>query len=382
MRTRNVPISIGRLIVLACGFVVARTVAIAAPGDLPAIPRVDPSSITVSGLSSGAAMAVQIGIAHSKTVRGVGILAGPPYLCAEGSVTRAYNICLLLGRGRFESWFGLASRRSACESRAGPDLDVRDLVEDTIALARNNGIDPVEGLRSQRVWEYRGRCDAVVGENASRAHAEFYRHFGAQFSSRTLGNAGHTMPTDRPDQGACDVEDKDYVSSCGFDAVGDMLRHLMSAPAATRGTAMGTWATFNQARYVDSALPERKRLGELSMAREAEVFIPDSCVQKACKIHVALHGCLQGMDDAVYRNFVRHAGYAEWASALDMVVLFPRVTAVRPFERGFDPVGNPQGCWDWWGYTNRGAGSFRRYATRDAPQIRSIMNMVRSLGGT
>ena len=382
MRNRNVPQSALRLILLVCSLVAARIEALAAPGELPVIQRIDKSSITVSGLSSGAAMAVQIGTVHSRIVRGVGILAGPPYLCAEGSVTRAYNTCLLLGRGRFESWFGLAPRRSPCDAGAGPDIEVRDLVEDTLALARKDSIDPVEGLRSQRVWEYRGRCDTVVGQNASRAQAEFYRHFGAQFVSRTLDNAGHTMPTDRPDQGACDVEDKDYVSSCGFDAVGEMLRHLTAAPAGARGAVRGRWTTFNQARYVDSTLPERERLGEIGMAREAEVFVPDSCGQRACKIHVALHGCLQGIDDAVYRNFVRHAGYAEWASTLDMVVLFPRVTALRPFERGFDPVGNPQGCWDWWGYTNRGVGSFRRYATRDAPQIKAIMNMVRVLGGT
>lgn len=382
MQSRNVPQFALGLILLVCSLVVVQVDASAAPGELPVIRRIDTASITISGLSSGAAMAVQIGTAHSRIVRGVGILAGPPYLCAEGSITRAYNTCLLLGRGRLESWFGLAPKRSACEPGAEPELDVRDLVEDTLALARKNGIDPVEGLRSQRVWEYRGRCDAVVGRNASRAQGEFYRHFGAEFVSRTLDRAGHTMPTDRPDQGACDAEDKDYVSSCGFDAVGDMLGHLMSSPSAMRGAARGTWTTFDQARYVDSVLPERERLKEISMAREAEVFVPDSCGHKACTVHVALHGCLQGIDDATYRNFARHAGYAEWASALDMVVLFPRVTAVRPFERGFDRVGNPQGCWDWWGYTNRGSGSFRRYATRDAPQIKAIMNMVRSLGGS
>ena len=108
MRNRNVPQSALRLILLVCSLVAARIEALAAPGELPVIQRIDKSSITVSGLSSGAAMAVQIGTVHSRIVRGVGILAGPPYLCAEGSVTRAYNTCLLLGRGRFESWFGLA----------------------------------------------------------------------------------------------------------------------------------------------------------------------------------------------------------------------------------------------------------------------------------
>jgi poly(3-hydroxybutyrate) depolymerase len=36
---------------------------------------------TVSGVSSGAAMAIQFHVAHSSLVSGAGIVAGPPYWC-------------------------------------------------------------------------------------------------------------------------------------------------------------------------------------------------------------------------------------------------------------------------------------------------------------
>lgn len=46
--------------------------------------NVDPSSITVSGISSGAAMATQFHFAHSTQVNGAGIVAGGSYLYIDG----------------------------------------------------------------------------------------------------------------------------------------------------------------------------------------------------------------------------------------------------------------------------------------------------------
>ena len=41
--------------------------------------------ISVSGLSSGAAMATQLSVAYSDRVAAVGMMAGPPYGCAQGA---------------------------------------------------------------------------------------------------------------------------------------------------------------------------------------------------------------------------------------------------------------------------------------------------------
>ncbi|MCX2865839.1 hypothetical protein OOZ63_28875, partial [Paucibacter sp. PLA-PC-4] len=49
----------------------------AAVVSLPAL-NVDTANITVSGLSSGAVMAVNLGWAYSATFRGVGVFAGTP----------------------------------------------------------------------------------------------------------------------------------------------------------------------------------------------------------------------------------------------------------------------------------------------------------------
>ncbi|MDR3323541.1 MAG: PHB depolymerase family esterase, partial [Zoogloeaceae bacterium] len=64
-----------------------------APSSLPAL-KADAKNVTVSGLSSGAFMAVQFHVAHSSVVRGVGVLAGGPYYCAQGSAGWAIPSCM------------------------------------------------------------------------------------------------------------------------------------------------------------------------------------------------------------------------------------------------------------------------------------------------
>src|SRR4051794_17956495 len=54
----------------------------------------DPSQVSISGLSSGAAMALQYAVAHSSSIIGVGSIAGPSWACAEGDLVRAMQVCL------------------------------------------------------------------------------------------------------------------------------------------------------------------------------------------------------------------------------------------------------------------------------------------------
>ena len=65
-----------------CGFVLAGCVSfamsVAAADRLPAFTG-DPQGTSVSGLSSGAFMAMQYQVAFSSSVKGAGIVAGGPY---------------------------------------------------------------------------------------------------------------------------------------------------------------------------------------------------------------------------------------------------------------------------------------------------------------
>src|SRR5262249_60583678 len=64
--------------------------------------------------------------------------------------------------------------------------------------------------------------------------------------------------------------------------------------------------------------------------------------------------------------FIKQAGFANWADANRLVLLYPQVTTTTL---------NPQACWDWWGYTGRD------YLTRNGPQIEAVRRMLDRLAG-
>jgi poly(3-hydroxybutyrate) depolymerase len=91
-------------------------------------------------------------------------------------------------------------------------------------------------------------------------------------------------------------------------------------------------------------------------------------------VHVAIHGCRQSAN-AVGVAFVREAGYNRWAESNHLIVLYPQT--IWRYGFGGWPVSfvlNPNGCWDWWGYTGP------VYHTRNDAQIRAIQAMVHRLG--
>jgi hypothetical protein len=65
-------------------------------------------------------------------------------------------------------------------------------------------------------------------------------------------------------------------------------------------------------------------------------------------------------------TFVRNAGYNKWADSNGIVVLYPQATAT-PLQ------GNPEGCWDWWGYDDKD------YATKNGRQMSAVHAMVQRI---
>jgi poly(3-hydroxybutyrate) depolymerase len=120
------------------------------------------------------------------------------------------------------------------------------------------------------------------------------------------------------------------------------------------------------------------------------LYVPAGCeaAGAACRLHVVFHGCAQGQRAAgpggkpIARQFVSGAGYNRWAEANRIVVLYPQVLASQALRSGDSYRLNPEGCWDFWGYTDPDgalAGSQARYARRSAPQLRAVKAMVDAL---
>src|SRR5437588_4569315 len=72
----------------------------------------DPNQVSISGLSSGGAMALQYAVAHSTSIIGVGSIAGPSWSCAEGDLGHAMQVCLK-GQGTPQAKTDLARQLAA-----------------------------------------------------------------------------------------------------------------------------------------------------------------------------------------------------------------------------------------------------------------------------
>src|SRR5262245_28532983 len=78
----------------AAAVVVLALAAMAMAAPLPA-GIVDREQVSVSGVSAGGFMAVQLHVAHSATfTKGAGVVAGGPYYCAQGSFLDATGRCM------------------------------------------------------------------------------------------------------------------------------------------------------------------------------------------------------------------------------------------------------------------------------------------------
>lgn len=356
--------------------------AAAEPGRLQRIGGLDRSSVTVSGLSSGAFFAHQMHIAHSALIGGAGLVAGGPYGCAEpaeepwwiglhpnGRTITAVAVCTRVGRSTVEAWAGWW----------GP-LPIAPGVEHSVVAidtARAEGhIDDPQRLADDRVWLFSGTLDTVVPGTTAAVLGELYRRLGVTGERLLVIDdvpAGHGLPVESFDgesrfpKRGCGEHAPPFIVDCDLDGPGRMLRHLLpdgfrDMPGEPQRERL---RGFDQREFFDA--------GEsgASLADAGFVYVPSACAEggTTCRLHVAFHGCAQGVD-AVDDDFVWDGGYNRWAEANAIVVLYPQAVAWSPAWDVTGWSGNPRGCWDWWGYGGDG------YADRRGVQMRAVRAMI------
>ena len=301
------------------------------------------STFTVSGVSAGGYMAVQMHVALSSRVSGVGALAAGPYGCAQGSISTAMNNCMTPG-----AWSPI------------PSTGV--LKANVERLAIDKRIDPPGYLAKSRVWLFSGTHDQTVTPAVVEALGRFYAAFNAKYVVVNDRPAGHAMVTHNAGN-ACGATAPPFINDCDYDAAGEMLRFLLGSLSPPGAKPDGRLLRFDQKPFADG------NAYALSLADEGYAYVPAACENERCRVHVALHGCRQGAE-VIGERFVREAGYNRWADGNRLIVVYPQVVA-RYFW-----IYNPRGCWDWWGYTGT------NYATRDGSQIRALSKMVDRLGAS
>ncbi len=366
----------------------------------------NPAEISLSGVSSGAAMAVQYAVAHSASVTAVGSIAGPQWGCADGRVSRAINACM-----------------------CGRNPPLAPTISTARGLASSGAIDSLSGQGPRALggsYVFQSPKDATVKPLSGQANVTFLTEFIGKAPELDIGNgadhsdeAGHGIIAPGTGNDACALKGPEpakesFVRTCGAeDNAGRMFHAFFGAGAAFDSGKRSPdiaeselWA-FDQQRMVDRVKAQgvpvsydfnnlfwfgwpdtSSRRSNFDMAAKGYLYVPPSCRASGsrCRVHVALHGCKQ---DA--RRFALKAGYNNWAEHYRTIVVYPAIAPEDPLSGSvceMDPVPaaldasstkpNPNGCWDWWGYLDPSTHP-ERYLTKRAPQMQVIEGIIADL---
>lgn len=299
-------------------------------------------------------MAAQLATAYSSEFSGVGVIAAGPYDCAS-----TYPSHSLLQNA-------MTTCMSPLAASVGPSAAVS--LRNAQRYAQEGKIDPVAKLAHQRVYIFSGSSDKTVKTIVVDQVEAYYQRAGAPASAIMYrkNNAGHAMITGRPQDVACADTHAPYINNCGFSQSAELLAHLYGARSrpASKAPLTGSIVRFDQREFIDGS--------RSSMDDTAYAYVPRDCQENACVVHVAFHGCQQGASQ-IGERFYMGTGYNEYADANRMIILYPQARISNGIPS------NPQGCWDFWGYSGKDA-RHPDFQLRSAPQMRAVMAMLHRLG--
>ncbi len=311
--------------------------------------------VYVAGISSGGYMAVQMDIAYSSMFKGAAIYAGGPDYCAQGDVLKAISTCLA----------------------DAPVVDTAGLTSTIRKWASQGLIDPLSNLAGQHIYLWSGLLDSLVRPSLMDALKTQYESLGAdvfQYDNHFLAAHGWESPYG---SASCGQSQSPYIVKCNqgvddrkaidpadtrpYDSEQVWLTSWLGklSPKNTGGPR-GTLLSYAQSEFsagTDAA--------GISLDSAGFIYVPKDCQAGAvCGLLLALHGCNESYS-AVGKSFIQDAGINQWADTNHLIVLYPQAKSSGPSG------GNPQGCWNWWGYLND-----PDYATRSGAQMQALHAMV------
>lgn len=315
---------------------------------------IDKNSISVSGISSGGFMAQQFHVAHSKSIIGAGVIAGGPYFCARGTI---YNLCSCVN---IKDCFN------------GP-ADISESIDKTKEEAGLHRIDSPENMKTSRVWLFSGGKDTIVPTAVMNKVREYYKVFlnGENIRYVKYEDAAHAMISPNA-KNACAYTGTPYLNNCdNYDAAGELLTWIYNGRLGERGVADSTHLLeFDQTEFFDT------NDESISMDETGFIYVPADCTisnsQGGCRLHVVFHGCDQ-YQGIVGNKFYTNAGYNEWAETNRIIILYPQIKKWEIpwyFKWAWWTTQNPEGCWDWWGYSDN------NYYVKDGKQIKAVKMMI------
>jgi len=300
-------------------------------------PPPPPVNFSMSGLGSGATFAVQMQFAFSESVIGSGVIAGVPYYCAEDSLQKS---------------------RDCAQKPSSINLSmIQNVISD---YESRNLIDNTKNLTGTKMWVFGGIADFntyIKTVKQVETLAKMYlnpSNVGSMFNVK----AGHGFITSNWGN-QCYYTDYPFINNCNIDSAGDILGFLYGNLNPKGPERSENVYTFSQKAYVAD-----ENWVQSSMADTGYMYLPKSCQNQKCSVHLVFHGCNQDYD-STSGSVIHHTGYNEWAETNKMIILYPQVKITDG--------SNPEACWDWWGYTDE------NYATKQGIQMKAIYNMVQNL---
>ncbi|MGZ5800478.1 MAG: extracellular catalytic domain type 2 short-chain-length polyhydroxyalkanoate depolymerase [Burkholderiaceae bacterium] len=300
----------------------------------------DATKTSVSGISSGGYMAVQAHVGMSATFKtGVAVFAGGPYYCAQGSSVTATGYCM--------------------NATSTSQIPLATLESYTNSWASFGYIDATSNLSGSKVYLFSGTSDTVVHQPVMDALQLYYQHYSSTITYNKTTAAGHGWISPYG-ANSCSAQTGTYINNCNIDPEQTFLGMFYGTlNAKNTGTLSGSFIEFNQKEFVPGGVASTYSLADSGWA-----YVPSSCATaNSCKVHVVLHGCLQNYA-TIGNAMVTKAGVNEWADTNSIIVVYPQTIAsnLSPY--------NPNGCWDWWGYTGS------TYAQKSGAQMTFLKNIV------
>lgn len=347
-----------------CGLLFVQTTVLAEPKpkpepDLPAY-GADKTQVSVSGLSSGAFMTAQLHVAYSEQLMGAGILAGGTYYCAgyENLGKDRLNIGITNTQG---------SATHPCMQTSLPRPG-KDFYQEAERFAEKGLIDNLEHLKNDKLYIFAGTKDSTVEPTVVNQAFEFYKAAGIPSDNIKFHNnfpAGHAILTKNGFDTQCDETKPPYINNCGIFQSHELLETIYNNLEEPEKYPSGKVITFNQKEFMQPDKPDLSSMSPIGFA-----YIPESCETTSCRVHIAFHGCKQGYTE-IGTDYINNTGYNEMAAANNIIVLYPQV------EKSTQAPVNPEGCWDFWGYSQ--PEKPLNFYTKQAPQMQAVMGMVKRL---
>lgn len=294
--------------------------------------------VSVSGISSGAYMAGQFHLSHSSYVNNATLFAGGPYFCSEGSAIKAMGICM--------------------KSEDG-EIDLSKTLQTIRELDSHNKIDPTQNLHDDHVLIINGKRDQTVKKRVSESSFNLYKSLNVKkVRFEASLDIAHTFPTIKNGNECHKNSHPPFISACNIDGAKIVFRQFKKE--------LRPKAQYNPARLFSINQWKHHPLAMFSMGKNAAIYFPKSCESEKCSLHVSFHGCKQTVFD-LQDQYIKETGYLEWAESNNTIILFPQALP------NYFGMLNPNGCWDWWGYTGQ------NFHNKLGVQIITVNQMIKRL---